>query len=73
MTEQSKRVATVIFFFPIAGLFTKTSDTTTNSTMEAFIVAFGRYMGSIINSRNVSFFYVRAKRINLTFKQHMQI
>ena len=71
---QSERVATVALIFSTAGLLTKTTDITTNATMGALIAAFAEYMGSVVNSDNVPFFYRQPKkRMNLTFKQHVQM
>ena len=70
---QPERVATVAFVFSTAGLLTKTGDIPTNATMGALIAAFADYMGSVVNSGNVPFVYRRPKRMNLTFKQHMQM
>jgi hypothetical protein len=70
---QPERVATVALVFSTAGLLTKTGDIPTNATMGALIAAFADYMGSVVNSGNVPFFYRRPKRMNLTFKQHMQM
>jgi hypothetical protein len=73
MPGQPERVATVALVFSTAGLITKTGDIPTNATMGALIAAFCDYMSSTINSGNVPFIYRRAKRMNLTFKQHMQM
>lgn len=73
MPGQPERVATVAFVFSTAGLLTKTGDIPTNATMGALIAAFADYMGSVVNSGNVPFGYRRPKRMNLTFKQHMQM
>lgn len=73
MPGQPERVATVAFVFFTAGLLTKTGDIPTNATMGALIAAFADYMGSVVNSGNVPFGYRRPKRMNLTFKQHMQM
>ena len=70
---QPEKVATVASVFSTAGLLTKTGDIPTNATMGALIAAFADYMGSVVNSGNVPFVYRRSKRMNLTFKQHMQM
>ena len=70
---QPERVATVALVFSTAGLLTKTGDIPTNATMGGLIAAFADYMGSVVNSGNVPFVYRRSKRMNLTFKQHMQM
>ena len=41
--------------------------------MGALIAAFADYMGSVVNTGNVLFVYRHSKRMNLTFKQHIQI
>lgn len=73
MPDQPERVATIAVLFSAAGLITKTGDIPTNTTMGALISAFADYMSSVVNNGNVPFAYIRAKRMNLTFKQHMQM
>lgn len=73
MPGQAERVATIAFVFSTAGLLTKTGDIPTNATMGALIAAFADYMGSVVNSGNTPFMYRKAKRMNLTFKQHIQM
>ena len=73
MPGQPERVATVAFVFSTAGLLTKTGDIPTNATMGGLIAAFASYMGSVVNSGNVPFAYRQARRMNLTFKQHLQM
>lgn len=73
MPGQYERVATVAFVFSTAGLITKTADIPTNATMGALIAAFADYMSSVVNSGNAPFIYIRSKRMNLTFKQHLQM
>lgn len=70
---QPERVATVALLFSTAGLITKTGDIPTNATMGALIAAFADYMGCVVSSGNVPFVYRRSKRMNLSFKQHMQM
>ena len=69
MPVQAERVARVAFVFATAGIITKTTDIPTNATMGALV----EYMGSVVNSGKVPFIYRRPKRMNLTFKQHMQM
>lgn len=73
MPGQAERVATVALVFSTAGLLTKTGYIPTNVTMGALIAAFADYMGSVVNSGNTPFMYKKAKRMNLTFKQHIQM
>ena len=73
MPGQPERVATIAVLFSAAGLITKTGDIPTNASMGAVIAAFADYMSSVVNNGNVPFAYIRAKRMNLTFKQHMRM
>ena len=73
MPGQYERAATVAFVFSTAGLITKTTDIPTNATMGGLIAAFADYMSSVVNSGNTPFMYRLSKRMNLTFKQHMQM
>jgi hypothetical protein len=73
MPGQPERVAAVAFLFSAAGLITKVGDIPTNASMGAVIAAFAGYMGSVVNNGNVPFTYIHAKRMNFTFKQHMQM
>lgn len=70
---QPEGVATVTLVFSTAGLITKTGDVPTNATMKAVIAAFVEYMSSVTNSGNIPFAYIRMRRLNLTFKQHIQM
>ena len=73
MPGQPGRVATVAFVFSTAGLLTKTGDIPTNATMGALIAAFADYMSSVTSSGPTPFIHRIPKRMNLTFKQHMQM
>lgn len=74
MPGHPEKVATVALVFSLGGLITKTGDLPTNLGMVSLLIGFVDYMASVGNPGGHPVGDVPgAKRLNLTFKQHMQM